>query len=174
MQGIKVDDFKKAEDVLFKTLEDVKRDGIDAAFFEETLHQVEFGAKRTKQHTGLMYISHMVSNSLHEGNPLDIFKINEYSARIREEFANGGLFEGLIEKHLTNNRHFLKMLYSPDHSKAERDEAEDKANLEALNAALSQTEKDLIIRETADLKRHQETLQDNEVLPTLTLNDIPK
>ena len=50
------------------------------------------------------------------------------------------------------------MLYSPDPKKAEREEAEDKSNLEALNAALSQTEKELIVKETADLKRHQETL----------------
>lgn len=106
-----------------------------------------------------MYISHMVSNSLHEGNPLDIFKINEYSARIREDFARGGLFEGLIEKHLTRNNHFLKLLYSPDPTKAEREEAEEKQNLQALDGMLSQAEKETIIRETAELKRHQETLQ---------------
>ena len=94
---------------------------------------MEFGAKRTKQNTGLMFISHMVPYSLHGGDPLDMFKINEYSARIREEFAEGGLFEGLIEKHLTRNKHCLKMLYSPDETKAAKDEAEDKANLEALD-----------------------------------------
>mmetsp|Transcript_3569 Transcript_3569/g.4099 ORF Transcript_3569/g.4099 Transcript_3569/m.4099 type:complete len:93 (+) Transcript_3569:328-606(+) len=92
-----------------------------------------------------MYISHMVPYALHEGDPLDMFKINDYSARIREEFAEGGLFEGLIEKHLSKNKHFLKMLYSPDETKADRDEAADKANLEALNAALSESEKKLIL-----------------------------
>mmetsp|Transcript_30089 Transcript_30089/g.39937 ORF Transcript_30089/g.39937 Transcript_30089/m.39937 type:complete len:93 (+) Transcript_30089:1346-1624(+) len=92
-----------------------------------------------------MYISHMVPYALHEGDPLDMFKINDYSARIREEFAEGGLFEGLIEKHLSKNKHFLKMLYSPDETKADRDEAADKANLEALNAALSEPEKKLIL-----------------------------
>lgn len=38
VQGIKVDDFKKCEDVLFKTLEDVRKNGIDQALFEQTLH----------------------------------------------------------------------------------------------------------------------------------------
>jgi len=98
---------------------------------------VEFGAKKTKTHTGLMYISHMVPYALHGGDPLDMFKINEYSARIRADFEKGGLFEGLVEKHLAGNKHFLKMLYSPDGTKADRDEAEDKANLVALDTALS-------------------------------------
>ena len=122
-QGIQVNDFQKVEKALFKTLEDVKANGIDAQLFEQTLHQVEFGAKKTKQHTGLMYISHMVPYALHEGDPLSLFKINEYSEKIREDFAKGGLFEGLIEKHMTNNKHFLKLLYSPDDKKADRDEA---------------------------------------------------
>lgn len=90
---------------------------------------MEFGAKKTKQHTGLMYISHMVPYALHGGDPLNLFRINEYSARIREDFEKGGLFEGLIEKHLAGNKHYLKMLYSPDSTKAEREEKEDKANL---------------------------------------------
>lgn len=47
-----------------------------------------------------MYISHMVPYALHGGNPLSLFKINEYSQRIRDDFAKGGLFEGLIDKHL--------------------------------------------------------------------------
>ena len=103
-----------------------------------------------------------------------MFKINEYSAKIREDFANGGLFEGLIEKHMSGNKHFLKLLYSPDDGKDAREEAADKANLEALDAALSQTEKETIVRETAELKAYQEKLQDHNVLPSLTLNDIEK
>lgn len=39
-----------------------------------------------------MYISHMVPYALHGGDPLSLFKINEFSERIRAEFAAGGLF----------------------------------------------------------------------------------
>ena len=67
-----------------------------------------------------------------------------------------------------------KMLYTPDSTKADKEEAADKANLKALSSALSDAEKKLIIQETAELKRYQEKPQDNHVLPTLTLADIPK
>jgi Zn-dependent M16 (insulinase) family peptidase len=42
-------------------------------------NQVEFSAKRTKDHFGLACLSHMVPYALHGGDPLSIFKINEYS-----------------------------------------------------------------------------------------------
>jgi Zn-dependent M16 (insulinase) family peptidase len=37
-----------------------------------------------------------------------------YSARIREDFKRGGLFEGLIRKHLLDNPHKLSLLAVPD------------------------------------------------------------
>jgi Zn-dependent M16 (insulinase) family peptidase len=90
-----------------QTLRDVQNDGIDKELFEQTLHQVEFQAKKTRKATGLTYISLMTPYSLHGGDPLDLFRINEFSNKIREDYNKGGLFEGLIEKHLTNNRHYL-------------------------------------------------------------------
>lgn len=69
-----------------------------------------------------MYISHMVPSVLHNGDPLDLFRISEYSKRIREEFEKGYLFEGLIEKHLLKNSHFLKLLYVPDSKLADKEE----------------------------------------------------
>jgi Zn-dependent M16 (insulinase) family peptidase len=43
-----------------------------------------------------MFISHLVPYALHGGDPLSIFKINEFSQRIREDFEKGGFFESLI------------------------------------------------------------------------------
>jgi len=64
----------------------------------------------------------MVPYALHGGDPLCLFRINEYSTRIREEFAKGGLFEGLINKHLKENPHYLRLLYTADNKKAEKEE----------------------------------------------------
>ena len=125
VQGISDKELADSEKALTKTLIDVMNDGIDKDSFDETLHQIEMGAKKTKQNTGLMYISHMVPYALHGGDPLSIFQIDEFSTRIKEEFAKGGLFERLIEKHLTSNRHFLKLLYIADAQKQEREDAKE-------------------------------------------------
>lgn len=76
-----------------------------------------------------MYISNMVPDALHGGDPLNIFKINEYSIRIKTDFEEGQLFENLIKKHLYHNKHFLRMFYTPDPKKADREEAKEKSDL---------------------------------------------
>lgn len=88
--------------------------GIEEKFFETTLHQIEFHTKKTRDHFGLMSISHMVPYALHGGNPLDIFKIDEFSKKIREDFKKGGLFENLLRKYVAQNPHMLKLLFIPD------------------------------------------------------------
>ena len=82
------------------------------------------------------------------------FKINEYSQKIREEFNKGGLFEGLIEKHLVKNNHLLKLFYTPDGKKTEKEEAAVAKHLKALEGALTDEEKKSIVQETIDLKKY--------------------
>lgn len=122
VQGIKLEDIRKAEAALYETLQDVATNGIEERFFETTLHQVEFNAKRTKDHFGLACISHMVPYALHGGDPLSLFKINEFSQKIREEFKKGGLFEGLVQKYLINNTHKLSLTAVPDTSIGPKEE----------------------------------------------------
>ena len=121
-----------------------------------------------------MFISHLVPYALHGGDPLTVFKVDEFSKRIRDDFRKGGFFEKLIDKHMLNNPHYLRLLYTPDPKKAEKEEAYYNKQLKALEKALTDQEKDTIIAETKGLQKHQETLQDHNVLPSLTLDDIPK
>lgn len=65
-------------------------------------------------------------------------------------------------------------MYTPDDQKAKKDEAAEIRQLQQIRAALSQDDVAHIIKEAAELKKHQEQLQDHTVLPTLSLNDIPK
>jgi Zn-dependent M16 (insulinase) family peptidase len=87
----------------------------------------------------------MVPFVLHGGDPLSLFKINEYSARIREDFKKGGLFEGLIKKHLINNTHKLSLTAIPDNSVGPKQEEAEKRRLELLNKSLTQQEKETIV-----------------------------
>lgn len=91
---------------------------------------MEFDAKKTKDHFGLQILSHMIPQLLHGGNALDVFKINEYSQRIREDFKKGDLFQNLIKKHLLNNTHKLQLLMIPD---TELGPKEEKAEINKLS-----------------------------------------
>jgi Zn-dependent M16 (insulinase) family peptidase len=94
----------------------------------------------------------MVPYALHGGDPLSIFRINEYSARIREDFKKGGLFEGLVKKHLIGNNHKLNLLAVPDPEVGPKEEAAEKKRLEMLKKALSENEKQTIVQDAFKLK----------------------
>jgi Zn-dependent M16 (insulinase) family peptidase len=123
VQGIKNETLPEAEKVIMQTLKEVVEQGIDKAHFEQTLHEIEINAKKTRQNTGLMFIANMVSQSIHGGDPLSVFKIHDFSQRIREDFDKGGLFERLVDKHLKSNPHYLRLYYTADEKKQAKEDA---------------------------------------------------
>ena len=79
----------------------------------------------------------MVPYALHGGDPLSIFKINDFSNRIREDFKKGEIFQNLVKKYLLNNTHKLNLVAVPDPEVGPKEEAAEKKRLETLKKALS-------------------------------------
>jgi presequence protease len=92
VQGVETKDFGKAEKAIQDALVEASKNGFDKKLFNTVLHQIEFAAKKTKQHIGLGYLAHMVPLCLHGGDPLCFFKVDEYSKRIRKEFDESDMF----------------------------------------------------------------------------------
>jgi len=79
--------------------------------------------------------------ALHDGDPLDLFRIKEFCDRIRSDYAKGDFFESLIQKHLLTNNHYLQMKYTADPTLSEKQEQEKVAKLSNLDKTLSKEEK---------------------------------
>ena len=62
----------------------------------------------------------------------------------------------------------------PDESIGKLEEEAEAAKMLALKKALTEEEKQSIVQDAYQLKKHQETLQDLTVLPSLGLDDIQK
>lgn len=135
-----------------ETLKEVVEQGIPENLFDTTLHQIEFAAKKTQKHTGLMFISHLVPYAVHGGDPLDLFRIDEFSTRAREDFAKGGLFEGLVSKYLLNNNHHLRMTMVPDTEMADKEAKEEQDKLANILNSLNDEQKQNVLDEAKELK----------------------
>lgn len=105
---------------------------------------------------------------------MSFFKIDEYSRRIRDEFNQGGVFEELIQKYLLDNKHKIRLQLIPDEGTASREESQEAKKLQTLSSMLTSEEKDSIIQEAYALQQHQEKLQDQTILPTLSISDISR
>ena len=105
--------FNEVDKVVKDTLKKVMEEGVNEDEFVKVLHQAEFSVKKTKENLGLMLLSHMIPQVVHEGSPTEVYQISEYSTRIREDFKKGGLFEGLIKKYLVDNQHRADITFIP-------------------------------------------------------------
>jgi len=88
-----------------------------------------------------MFISHLVPYAVHGGDPLSLFKIDEFSNKAREDFEKGGLFEGLVSKYLLNNEHHLRMTMVPDTEQADREANEEQEKLNQIFENLTEFDK---------------------------------
>lgn len=103
VQGVSHDKVYEIEKHITNTLKEAREKGFEKRLFETVLHQLEFNAKKTKNHKGLGYLSHMVPLCLHGGDPISFFKIDEYSKQVRGEFDKGNVFGDLIDKYFLSN-----------------------------------------------------------------------
>ena len=81
--------------------------------------------------------------------------------------------EKLIEKHLINNPHRVNYELKPDPGLNEKKEEEIKNYLEEKTKNLSQQEKDGLNKLAKDLKDRQEFKDNPDILPQVTVADIP-
>ena len=174
VSNIKVnkENISKVEKAIHETLEQLVQDGIPEDQFEAQLHSLELKIKKTRNHWGLMTISNMNSYTLYDGNPLDVFRFNEFSECIRKDFKNG-IFQELIKKYLINNQHKLILKMIPDESITEKQQLQELTMLKNIESTLSDEDKERLVQEALELQKDQEIVQDIDLLPTLTLNDIP-
>src|SRR5690606_23772824 len=82
-----------------------------------------------------------------------------------------------IRTHLVDNRHRTTVLLKADTEQAAREKAEERARLDAAEAAMSEAERAEVAAKTERLRRLQETPDAPEGLaniPTLSLPDLPR
>src|SRR6202011_1933278 len=99
-------------------------------------------------------------------------------AAIKAKVASGERhFEGLLKRHLIDNRHRTVLVLEPDPDLAEREAREERARLEAARAGMTGGDLEAVVEDTQTLKRMQQQPDPPEALatiPTLTLSDLPR
>lgn len=166
------ENIEKVEKTINDTLQQIIKEGIPEDQFESQLHKLEIQVKKTREQWGLGVISNMISYTVHGGNPLWVFNLNENLERIRKDYKKG-IFEELIKKYLIDNKHKLILKFLPDETLSEQHKIIEEGLLKNLQASLTEEGKNNIIKDSAELKKYQEIVQNPDVLPSLSISDIP-
>lgn len=177
VKGSEKEKKEKFREVVFGTLQDLVKNGIDKKLVEACVNITEFKLREADfqgMPKGLYYYMTAMDSWLHDGDPLIHFRYEKNIEKMKQGLTTN-YFEQLIEKYLLNNTHSSLLILAPKKGLADEKEAKLKERLQRYKESLSMEELQDIVNETRGLIRRQTTPDSHEMLetiPVLSLSDI--
>ncbi len=177
LKDIKKEDAEEVFAIIFDTLMDLAKNGIDKKLIDATIHQLEFHTKEIsggRLPYGLITLLRFLENSIHECDPKNALDFNNHLTRLNTELKKGRFFEKKIEQYFLRNPHHVLLTLSPDQKMAEVEEKRVATELEKIHKNMTLEELETIRRDAKILKNIQNSKPDLSCLPTLAVKDIPE
>lgn len=163
----------KVEKAILKTLSELMEKGVPTELVESAIHKTEVKHKEVRDNFGLLLLSTMLPYTLHGANPLIPLFLNEYLDVLRTELAEGKpVFQRLIRKYLWDNAHKVIMEGNGDPDFIAKRNRLEAIQLKRIAEEMDPAAKAVVAEEGEELKKAQDSIQNVDVLPTLTLTDV--
>ena len=176
LKDVAADDAEKVQQVVLDTLERLADEGIDQAQVDAAIHRLEF-EKRERSNAGFPYALRVLFTMLppyyYGGDSYNALNFDADLERLERARKEGRFFENLIREELLENTHRALLTIVPDPDLEERQRRNELDRLAAIEAGMTETDKERIVAEALRLKEDQDAKQDLSTLPTLELSDIP-
>ncbi|MCC6202995.1 MAG: insulinase family protein [Gammaproteobacteria bacterium] len=123
---------------------------------------------------GLKLMNRVLGPVLHGGDPIAFLDLDPALAALRQRAAEPAFIGNLIRRHLLDNPHRVRVLMEPDAKANKRRESAERRRLAARQRRLDEAQATAIRAQSAELRRRQETPPREDLLPKLTLADVPR
>lgn len=178
LRGTEPDRREAIEDLVFATLRELVENGIDSQAIEAALRRVEFREREIKSGpAGLRAMRRALRAWIYGARPEEGLAIAGAIDRLRSRLEiDPRCFETIISRDLLENPHRSIVTVRPDATQNEREERELRYRLAARRDAMSEVDRQTVLRETEELERMQATPDDPEALaaiPYLSSAEIP-
>lgn len=180
MKGVAKENIPAVEQLILETLAGLARDGFDPLTVNASTNTLEFILRELNTGSyprGLAVMLMGLETWLYDGDPLEGIAFEKPLQAVKAQAAAGKLYETLLHKHLVENAHRSVVILEPDPELGDRRAAAEKARLDQARAAMSAADIDLVVAETLELTRRQETPDSPEALatiPSLKLEDLDR
>ncbi|MBR9805394.1 peptidase M16, partial [bacterium] len=122
---------------------------------------------------GLQLMLSALPSAMHRHDPAAALDIEPVLKRLRSEIGEPNFVSKLVYDKLLNNQHRVILSLEPDSHLAEQMREQEQARLAEIQSSLTQVEKQAIVDTAKALEERQNQSDDPEVLPTITLDDVP-
>ncbi|WP_201575709.1 insulinase family protein [Psychrobacter sp. H8-1] len=176
LRGSNPEHAEAVEQGIMDLLAQVASTPIDDETIETILHQIEIDQRHIGGDSipyGLNLMLEGFSTAIHDGNPLDIWEVDEHLAWLREQIVDPQWLPNLIKQHLLENTHRVRLTLTPDSEKSARLAAAEQTRLDTIAMNLTADDKDILRKQALDLAARQAAPDDLSLLPKVGLEDVP-
>ncbi len=177
--GLEGTDPERADEVealILGILEDIARDGVPESAVMAVLHQLELSQREVTGDGfpyGLQLAMRALTPALHGGDPVAALDIDQLLEELRADAEDPQFIPRLIRTQLLDNQHRIRLVMTPDAKLAASEEADEKQRLARMTAELTDAKRAQIAKLAEDLEARQSAVDDAELLPRVTLDDVP-
>ncbi|KRQ87145.1 Peptidase M16C associated [Caloramator mitchellensis] len=174
VKGSEIDKKEKFKEVVFSTLKNLVRDGIDKKLIEASINKKEFEMREAEHDSapkGLLFGIKLMNSWLYDGHPTAYLEYDVPLQNIKKALTER-YFEDLIEKYLLNNKHASVLILKPKKGLLDEKERTLKEKLQEIKKSMTDEEIQKIIDNTKNLLKRQETPDSKEALETIPLLSI--
>lgn len=179
MKGCNAESADALEALIKSTLNDIIQQGIPLTALDNAMHQLEFFRSEITGDQAPFGLSLFMRSALlmqHGGDAENGLKIHSLFDKIRQRnIEDPGYFGDLIKKYLIDNPHFARVIMVPDKTLSAKELQEEQTALAEIQKKLTSQQSQEIIQKAAELSAFQKNQEevDLDILPTLTLDDVP-
>lgn len=176
LEGSKPENADKLEALVLQTLQQVAEEGVPQAQLEAVLHQLELGQREITGASypyGLQLILKALPATIHRGDPLKLLDLEPALEALRNDIQDPNFIKQLVTDLLLNNNHRIRLTLKPDTGMQARHEQALAEKLASIKVGLSDEEKQAIVNNAEALLARQSQKDDPDILPKVTLSDIP-
>jgi len=177
LEGCDAANVDKIEKMILETLNELAENGVAQSRIESALHQLELSQKEITgggYPYGLQLILDMLPVAIHRNDPVSALDIESALAKLRVDSVAPDFFKQLVKVLLLENQHRVCLSLKPDLNINKEKEKSTKEKLDKIKRALTDTEKNNIVRLAKSLQARQEQVDDESILPKVGLQDIPE
>ena len=177
--GVEGSEENNADDVeamILSIIESVAENGLPLEQVTSSLHQIELQQREISgggYPYGLSLILTALTGAAHRGDPIAHLNLDPVLQKLQRKIQDPEFIKSLARRLLHENTHRIRLVLYPDVDLGRRRDHAEKKKLSKLKASLSNSEKKVIIDRARQLKDRQEAAEDLEILPKVTVGDVP-
>lgn len=164
------------EELILNVLGHVAEEGVPAAQLEAMLHQLELHQREIGGDGfpyGLQLIMNALGSATHRGDPLAVLDLEPALARLRSAAQAPDFIQRLAKRWLLDNPHRVTLVLSPDTQLAARRDRAERERLAEIRAGLDAEAEQQVVAQAKALLARQAEKPNADILPKVTLADVP-